>query len=59
MIEIFLMTEQPVTCPKCGARAEIMIEFKLDYLSTQLCNCSNAQCRFVFIEQEDKTTEAQ
>ena len=59
MIEIFLMAEQPVTCPICGARAEIMVEFELDYLSSQLCNCSNAYCRFVFIEQEDKLTEAE
>jgi hypothetical protein len=59
MIEIFLMTEQPVTCPLCGARAEIMIEFELDYLLSQLGNCSNAHWRFVFIEQEDKITETQ
>jgi len=58
MIEIFLMTEQPVTCPICGARAGIMIEFEMDKLSSQLCNCSNGHCRFVFIQQEDKIREA-
>jgi hypothetical protein len=54
MIEIFLMTEQPVTCPICGARAEIIVEVEMDKLSSQLCECSNINCRFVFIQQEDK-----
>ena len=58
MIEIFLMTEQPVTCPTCGARAEIIVEVELDKLSSQLCKCSNINCRFVFIQQEDKIREA-
>jgi hypothetical protein len=58
MIEIFLMTEQPVTCPICGVRAEIMIEFEMDKLSSQLCKCSNINCQFVFIQQEDKIRDA-
>lgn len=58
MIEIFLMPEQPVTCPICGARAEIIVEFEMDKLSSQLCKCSNIDCRFVFIQQEDKITQA-
>lgn len=54
MIEIFLMNDQPVTCPRCGARAEIVIEFEMDNSSSQLCKCPNFDCHFIFIEQEDE-----
>jgi hypothetical protein len=52
-MEIFIMTGQPVTCPACGARAEIIREFKGDNLSSQLCKCSSKDCRYLFIEQEN------
>ena len=53
MMETFVMTDQPVTCHVCGARAEIIIEFEMDNLSSQLCKCPNLDCQFIFIEQED------
>ena len=54
MPELFWMTDQPVTCPRCGARAEIIIEFEMDNLLSQLCKCPNLDCQFIFIEQEDE-----
>jgi hypothetical protein len=52
-MDIFIMTDQPVTCPRCGARAEIIHEFKEDDLSAQLCKCADKDCQYLFIEQED------
>ncbi len=46
------MTDQTVTCPLCGARVEIMHEFKMDGFLSQLCKCPNVECQYVFIEQE-------
>jgi hypothetical protein len=51
LMEIFIMTNQPVSCPICGARAEIILEFGIDHLPSQLCQCPN--CNYLFIEQED------
>jgi hypothetical protein len=56
-MDVFIMTDQPVTCPRGGARAEIIREFKVDNLSAQLCKCMNNDCRFSFIEQEDEFLE--
>jgi hypothetical protein len=53
IMDIFIMTEQPVTCPLCGARAEIIREFKEDDLSAQLCKCPEKNCQYLFIEKED------
>jgi hypothetical protein len=52
-MDIFIMTDQPVTCPLCGARAEIILEFKEDDIPAQLCKCPNTDCQYLFIEQED------
>ena len=51
-MEIFVMTDQPITCPLCGTRVEIMCEFEMDALLWQLCKCPNIKCRYIFIEQE-------
>lgn len=53
------MTHQTVTCPHCGSRAEIILEFKMDDFLSQLCKCLNIECRYIFIEQEDETMENQ
>jgi hypothetical protein len=53
IMDIYLMTDQPVTCPLSGARAEIIHEFKEDDLSAQLSKCPEKDCQYLFIEQED------
>ena len=51
------MTEQPVTCPICGSRVEIILEFEMDNLFAQLCRCPNKVCEYLFIEQENEILE--
>lgn len=56
-MEIFIMTDQPITCPICGTRVEVLDEFEMDGLLSQLCKCPNVECRYSFIEQEDEAWE--
>jgi hypothetical protein len=57
IMDIFIMTEQPATCPLCGARVEIIREFKAGNLCAQLCKCAEAGCQCLFIEQLDEFVE--
>ncbi len=52
-LEVFLSSDQPTTCPKCGRRTEIVSEVE----NTQLHKCPSPNCSFKFIlefENEDE-----
>jgi len=48
-LEIFLSSEQPTTCPKCGNRTEIFKECE----SFQQHKCLSEECNFQFILEFD------
>ena len=48
-LEIFISSDQPTTCPKCGNRTEI-IE---DFISSQKHKCLSKNCDFQFILEFD------
>lgn len=48
-MEIFLMSDQPTTCPSCGSRTE----FDQDHSGRQLHTCLNASCRYSFLVDQD------
>ena len=48
-----MIIDQPVSSPLCGARAEIIREFKEGNLFSQICLCNDKDCQYLFIEQED------
>ena len=50
--EIFLMNDQPFTCPYCGTRCEIIASFKL--AKTLIEKCLNKDCEFICCEEEDE-----
>lgn len=52
-LEMCIMYDQPPTCTKCYARADILEELVWNNYQTQLCQCNNRDCGFIFIEQED------
>jgi hypothetical protein len=52
-IPIYIMTDQPVSCPRCYRRADIIEEQLVEGVSRQLCKCSDAHCNFLFIEEQD------
>lgn len=52
-LEIFLSSDQPTTCPKCGIRTEIINDFVI----SQYHKCLSEMCNFEFIlefEIEDR-----
>jgi len=48
-LEIFLSSDQPTTCPKCGNRTEIEYEFDV----SQQHKCFSEDCSFQFILEFD------
>lgn len=51
-LEIFLMTDQPPTCPKCGARVVIIEGAET---SRQVVQCPECSFRYKLEEDEDAT----
>lgn len=52
-LEIFLSSDQPTTCPKCGNRTEIVNAFD----ASQKHKCLSEDCSFQFVlefENEDE-----
>jgi len=52
-LETYIMSDQLPTCSKCYCRADIIKEFFWNKYQTQLCQCNNKECKFIFLEQED------
>ncbi len=48
-LEIFLSSDQPITCPNCGNRTEIVKEYEF----CQQHKCLSEQCNFQFILEFD------
>jgi hypothetical protein len=48
-LDIFLMTDQPVTCPKCGARTDFQEFPKYESIITiQVHQCFDENCQYKF-----------
>lgn len=52
-LEIFLNSDQPTTCPKCGNRTEIVCDSK----TSQHHKCLTEECSFNFILEFDDEDE--
>lgn len=50
-IEVYTFTDQPATCPKCGARTTITHEDFESSLHTQQHRCISVNCCFEFVMQ--------
>jgi hypothetical protein len=51
-LEIFLMNDQPFTCPYCGARCEEIASFYHTNAKSFVEKCLNPHCPFIFVEEE-------
>jgi hypothetical protein len=51
--EIYIFSDQPTTCPKCGARTEITLDLFQTPQKTQHHKCLSSVCAFEFIMQEN------
>jgi hypothetical protein len=52
-IDVFLMCDQPTTCPLCGARTEVLFETFRKF-AIQLHVCLDDECRFLFVQEEER-----
>jgi len=52
--EIYICTDQPTTCPKCGTRTDMLLEELIKTELTQLHKCLFKYCGFIFLIQDDK-----
>jgi hypothetical protein len=50
-LEIFLMNDQPFTCPHCGARCEELADFYHTNAKRFIQQCLNDSCAFVCYEE--------
>lgn len=48
-LDVFLVSDQPTTCPICGARTEILYGFK----KSQIHLCLDRRCRYKFLVEDD------
>jgi hypothetical protein len=46
-------SEQPTTCPKCGARTEILFDLGHSINVTQIHECLNTLCGNIFVAVSD------
>lgn len=51
--DIYWMGDQPTTCPKCGARTEILVESEDEITSgTQHHQCLDIKCQYAFLMED-------
>ncbi len=48
-LELFLISDQPTTCPKCGVRTEMLQGYYTSEIEEQINICLAPNCRFVFL----------
>jgi len=53
-LDIFLMNDQPFSCPHCGSRCDELASFHHTKSKTFIQKCLNDQCCFVCLEEEDE-----
>jgi len=51
--DIYLMGDQPTTCPKCGIRTEITLELLEFSFAIQFHKCPSEKCKYSFIVEKD------
>jgi predicted RNA-binding Zn ribbon-like protein len=50
---ILLMSDQPTTCPKCGARTDLLADLSHTNAGIQIEQCLNDGCGWVFLVGEE------
>lgn len=52
--EVYIYSDQPTTCPKCGTRSEIILDLAYTEDKTEVHLCINKNCNYEFLMQEDE-----
>lgn len=51
--DVIAYNDQPVTCPCCGKRTEIILDFSHTTEQTQIHKCLSETCQNEFVTQDD------
>ncbi len=51
--ETYIISDQPVTCPRCGNRTDFLSETKFSYKFHQLHKCLSGNCNYEFEMEEE------
>ena len=51
--EVYLFSDQPTTCPKCGSRTEITLDLFIIPEQTQYHICLSEKCCFEFFVERN------
>lgn len=51
--EVFIRTDQPTTCPKCGNRTDIILDLSHIMNELQIHQCLSNHCNNIFVEEKD------
>lgn len=57
LFEIFIFSDQPTCCPKCGLRTNIILDLRNTINKMQIHHCTNEKCGFDFAIQQDDDFE--
>jgi len=57
--EVYSFSDQPATCPKCGSRTEITLDFFSIPEQTQHHVCLSDKCNFEFVMQRNNYKKGQ
>ena len=52
---VFMYSDHPTGCPRCGARTEIILDLSHTKEMTQIHECIGTDCRFMFVMQIEET----
>jgi len=52
-LPVFLISDQPTTCPLCGWRSEMVHEFPWLVSKLQINHCLSAGCGYWFVVEEE------
>ncbi len=51
--DVIIYNDQPVTCPECGNRTEIILDLFNTYEQMQIHKCLSINCEKEFVTQEE------
>lgn len=51
--EVFLNNDQPMTCPVCGSRTDILFDLGHSINQTQIHECLSENCKMIFVSERD------
>lgn len=49
---VFILSDQSQTCPKCGSRTDIILDLSHTKNQTQIHECLSDNCNFTFVTEE-------